>query len=385
MSSTQNDLNTFPPLNLEQLRKYAKRWVDKIPDVPVDSITLYGYSSHYDGMRNGQSPVEYCIVFDIAGEILPDIETTDSHIEKIESFNRSIYDLLECGHTIRNQDSYLSLMDAAFPSNVYKDKDKPNENFKAEWMFLTRRLAEAEGNQGIMIRESYWELFDVKNMTETVQKMRGVPEREPAQQSNSGNFFTRESRSLWYVGFEGQANRFKHLDGIQYIAILIQKHMTAMLLQKPVTSISCRELYQAASGKTPNNVMSECAAIDEGLNIGSSQQAASDYRAKENYLAQYRKLANDLDRVEDDPEGEIVRKDIEKEMEDIISFLKERTLPDKGTAKCQNAVHRSMERAYANMRKVGMKDMAKYLQDNIKTDGAFGLSYTGTATWEITL
>jgi len=166
-----NHPDTFS-LKLEPLKVYAKRWVnkirDKLPGVPVERITLYHYSSPYE-IRREQHPVKYCIVFDIPGEILPDPETADSHIDKIISGDRSIYDLLECYQTIHNQDPYLSLIDAGF-SDVYFHK--PDENFKGEWVFFTRRLA--EGNQGVMSQEPCWVLFDLKSMTEKPQQMRAV-------------------------------------------------------------------------------------------------------------------------------------------------------------------------------------------------------------------
>lgn len=202
-----------------------------------------------------------------------------------------------------------------------------------------------------------------------------APAAPPVPVKNSANFFTKEG-AIWHIGFEGKETRIKHLNGLQYIGYL---------LEKPGTPLSCRKLYQTISDKTPVNVMSEGAAIDEGLNIGSRKQAASDYKAKQNYLEQYQRLANDLENVENNPEGEIVRKEIEKEMEAIIPFLKERTFIDKDTARFQSNVQRRLDNAYATIHKAGMKEMEKYLQDHIKTDRAYGLTYTGTAAWEITI
>jgi len=74
---------------------------------------------------------------------------------------KSVYSFLECFHTIRNQDSFLSLMDASF---VHVYRYEPDKNFKDEWIFLTRRLA--EGNPGIMSKEPCWVLFDSASTTE---------------------------------------------------------------------------------------------------------------------------------------------------------------------------------------------------------------------------
>ena len=181
-----NDRDIFP-LKLEPLKVYAKRWVKKVrdilPDVPIERITLYHFASPYPEITHKRNPVKYCIVFNIADEILREPENADSHIDKIISGHRSIYDILECYQTIHNQDSYLFLMDAGFPSNVYTDK--PSENFKDEWMFLTGRLA--EGNRGIMSQETCWVLFGEMDRTEIQQRMPGLPERSPAQNTTAAN------------------------------------------------------------------------------------------------------------------------------------------------------------------------------------------------------
>jgi len=166
MSPTQNDRNIFP-LNLELMKVIAKRWVSENQGVPIEKITLYRYSSIL--AKTNQHPTKYCIVFDVTGEILPMPENADSHIDKILSGERTIYDFLEYFQTIRNQDSYLSMMDAGF-ADIYLHK--PEENFKDEWMFLTRRLA--EDNPGIKIDEPCWVLFDVASTTERPKVRRAM-------------------------------------------------------------------------------------------------------------------------------------------------------------------------------------------------------------------
>jgi hypothetical protein len=221
-----------------------------------------------------------------------------------------------------------------------------------------------------------WEL-DQGIASQEIELQRQPPHQEygiPVQ-SKSGKFFTREGE-YWHIGFEGRETRIKQIHGLLYISYL---------LEKPGTSIPCRELYQAAAGGAPSKIMSEGAAIGQGFNIGRRTQAASDYQAKQNYGEKYKKLENDLDNVEDNPEGGIVRKEIEKEMEAIIRYLKERPLTDKDTAKSQNNVQRRLDTAYAAIRKAGMKEMEKHLREHIKTDGAYGLTYTGAAAWEITI
>lgn len=192
-------------------------------------------------------------------------------------------------------------------------------------------------------------------------------------ETSAVNFFTRED-AIWHIGFEGTEARIKHIVGLRYIGYL---------LEKPGTSIPCKELCRAASGTTPSDAMSESEAISEGLNIGSKRQPASDYKAKEEYLKRYHTLANELDNVEDNPEGATIRKEIEREMVELEPFLMERKFPDKNMTNQQSAVRKALDRAYAAIKKAGLKDIEKHLRDNIKTDRNYGLTYTGALSWYI--
>jgi len=126
-----------------------------------------------------------------------------------------------------------------------------------------------------------------KAYLEIAEAYEQLPASEPEQVSTHtpekatpANFFTRENGDYWHIGFEGQTARIKHIGGLLYIGYL---------LEKQGTSISCRELYQAASGKIPGSLVSEGAAIGEGLNIGSSKQAISSPEVKAEYMRRYMK------------------------------------------------------------------------------------------------
>jgi hypothetical protein len=202
------------------------------------------------------------------------------------------------------------------------------------------------------------------------------------QNSSPVNFFTRQEDKHWRVGFNGKECIIDPLDGVYYIAFL---------LERPGTSISCRDLYQALSGQTPDEIMSEGAAIDEGLNIGSSKQAVSSPETKAEFFRKFYKLENDLLRINDlpdnirTPEDEMEKKEIEKEIAAIKPYLKERTFTDPDTKKAQSNISRRLDTAYEAISKANMNDLEKHLQTHIRPDGEFGLSYTGSLTWEITI
>ena len=193
-------------------------------------------------------------------------------------------------------------------------------------------------------------------------------------QKEKKNFFHLKGE-YWKIGYEGETGMLRDLNGIRYIKTL---------LERPREPVSCRELYQFVSEKTPDNIMSESAAIDEGLNIGFNKQAVSDPEAKQKYLEQYQKLANDLNNVEDNPEGEMVRNEIKKDMDTLMAYLGERPFPDKDTKRFQSNIRKRMKTAYKAIHKAGMKNLAKHLQVHIKPNEAYGLIYTGDLTWNIT-
>jgi len=224
------------------------------------------------------------------------------------------------------------------------------------------------------------------------------PKLEPTlpQTPKSVNFFTKESSGLWHVGFEGQATRITHLDGFEYISLL---------LERPGKSMQCVELCRAVSKETPARLMSECNAgrnlrksagikvrhlEDEGLYLDQTMQPINTPEAKAAYGRRYRELATDLSVIinlpaEDiTPEDKIQQKQIESEMTGIIARLKERNFVD-DNKKSQINVKARMEGAYKALAREGMKRLEKHLRDHIRTDGSYGLVYNGSTTWEIPL
>jgi len=191
------------------------------------------------------------------------------------------------------------------------------------------------------------------------------------QTPKSVNFFTNKG-SFWHVGYEGETGTIRALDGIGYIATL---------LQKSGKSISCRHLFQSASGKTSDEVRSEGVAIDEGLNVGRSIQPINDDKAKTDYKSKYLELQNDLEKAE----SEMEQQEIEKEMETIMPNLKGKTFADPNDKKAQINIKKRIGNAYKAIRKANMKNLEKHLQSHIKTDDAYGLMYIGSIEWEITI
>ena len=200
----------------------------------------------------------------------------------------------------------------------------------------------------------------------------------PSLEDEVINYF-RKNGNFWQIRYEGKSKTISALDGISYIAIL---------LEKPGTPISCRELYQAVSGRIPdkNKSISEAEVIDEDLNIGSTggKQTVSDNKAKKAYWKRYQKLQNDLANLDNTPEDMLIREETEKEMDTLMTLLKNRTFVDPDSKKIQTNIQKRLDRAYAAIGKAGMKNMEKHLRTHIKPGGSYDLIYTGSLNWDIT-
>lgn len=162
MMNSRADCTAFP-LNRDLLTAYARRWVREIKEARIFSITLYRYSSLLARLKRQDHPVKYCIVFDIDDEKpfeptrvpMKDSTGATARIERIESGARTIYDILECFQTIKDGDSYQLLMDSGF-TDIYSSK--PDKEFKQEWLFLTRQMA--NNNRAIMDTMPHWRLYE---------------------------------------------------------------------------------------------------------------------------------------------------------------------------------------------------------------------------------
>jgi len=373
----------FPNLNLDLLKGYARKWVKDFSNTQIGKITLYRYSQpsrHAQSrseIRNQKAYTRYCIVFDVKNDSLP----SNNGLLKL-GLGRSgdIYQILECYK--KNNRAYYDLIDNGFTDVYIK---QPPDNFREDWFFHTGKSAKNDTgtiwwNEGVVL----FDLADDCRTTDQNINVAGLQPVEtdtaisnpPKQEAQSSNFLTRDG-DIWHVGFGGRDARIKHLKGLLFIS---------HLLDRPRENISCQELFQmTGSGNEPDNIMSEGRAIDEGLHIGSRGQTTSDSEARKQYLERFSTLSNDLDNVENSPEGEMMRKEIEKEIETIMPYLKERFFADPNDKKAQVNVKKRLETVYAAMQKADMKKLAEHLQNHIKPDGAFGLHYTGSLAWKITI
>lgn len=197
------------------------------------------------------------------------------------------------------------------------------------------------------------------------------------------NFFHKKSSDIWHIGYAGNKAEIKHYNGFSYIAEILR--------QKPGESVSCIALAQMVSNKGREKVVSEDAAMDEDLYFDHDAQLINTPKARIEYLKRHNQLRDRLSEIEDLPEHErppdanLEKVEIEEEMSKIEIALKEKTFTEPNAKKAQSNIKQRLDSAYTAIRKAGMNNLANYLEQNIKSDGAFGLHHTGTLAWEIVI
>lgn len=249
--------------------------------------------------------------------------------------------------------------------NLYLERGRVEKSGMQELLLLYAGSDKAEETKKLL--EQSLPIFQLFSKNENADEKKTV--RENTTQEKEENFIHRNGGNFWEVGYRGKKGIVRGVSGMNYIVTLIEKHGN---------SVSCQELHQAISGKMPDNIMSEGAAIGEGLNTDHEKQEKNDPEAQKNYMKQYEKLQNDLNAAE----SEMERHEIETEMEMIMACLKEKVFVDPNHKKAQANINKRLNKAYEEINRAGMNEMAKYLQEHIKADGAYGLSYIGSATWE---
>lgn len=289
---------------------------------------------------------------------------------------------------------YPNFMRVGF-KNVYRQS--PPDNYQKEWLLVPKRQQQYWKGQSRKKKQPVgpfhfesnpsWLLFDRQVEPTAISEAKNalnsgidtlVPSNEliipiPSLQNESINFFKRKGE-FWEIGYKGKTTTVKNLNGIRYIALL---------LERPGVSVPCRELCRIVSGRTPEKTMSEAAAIAEGLNIGGGVQIINDEDAKKHLWRKYQDLHNELADTKDTPEGRIVINEIEKEMAAILSALKETRFVDPGTKKIQDNTRQRLKSAFEAIDKAGLKKLAQHLEISVRTGGAYDFIYAGSIPWNI--
>lgn len=186
--SRTNHPDDFPDLRFSQLERYAKRWVKKFQDLPIERILLFHHSSKFEEYYGFDSliPRKFAIVFifsrnqtspywEIMHKNLPSgrgsfdptehIQVTEN-LTQFDEFIRAI----EFYRTVGEQ-RYKGLIDSGFTS-VYKHGEKPKDTKEMtdEWYFTFSmpKHGEIYGNEpnaNIRDDEGQWTLYNSRRET----------------------------------------------------------------------------------------------------------------------------------------------------------------------------------------------------------------------------
>jgi len=254
----------------------------------------------------------------------------------------------------------------------YEKKNGISPNWEQKYRELEQNTFETCFDDAIKLSEQDEEIRQLKQNIQS-QEM-------PKENSTPMSFVNKAiyknaficQTDFWEIWFQGiKLGIIKNLDGIHYIAIL---------LDKAGTSMSCRKLYHTISGKVPDNFMSEDAAIAEGLNIVNSKQAIGSMRKRKICSEKYQELQDKLADASMEEQEEI-----REQMAKLEPYLdrKERNFTNPNDKKAQINIGKRLETAYKAIHKANMKELEKYLRENIKPDDAYGLMYTGSIKWDV--
>ena len=342
-------MSYFSGLKIDVLQDHASRWANALPH--VNRISLHQYHSEVEPPEK----YRYAIIFEL---------DTMSEVQEIQ----------EDGSPTVSPDAFDVLAYDYFYRDEFKMvyNDEPIiSSYKDEWFFFPKYSDEKWPD--FASEEPCWQLFPIESLAaidEVELHNDPAPERENMKRMEVVNYFTRKG-DFWEVGYEGKVETVKGVDGMHYIALLIDR---------PSVSMSCSELYQLVSGQTPDINMTEDTAIAQDLKRGFGKQYMGNLKIKEICLKESKKLQENLSSASME-EQEDIKEKIAK-LEQYLN-LKERNFPDPNQKKVQANIRNRLTVAYKILNKNKMKELSKHLDKCINPDGDYSFVYNGAIRWKI--
>lgn len=215
----------------------------------------------------------------------------------------------------------------------------------------------------------------------TPRDINDTPEKNPDQQAqapqltestNARNYFRRDG-DFWTVKFQNeQSSPMKHVDGLLYIAYL---------LNKPNVSIPCQQLVQSVSAGTAKTISEEQARA-EGMKAGFKKQPISTTKERQIVKRKYEELQTKLESANMERQEEI--KEELLRLEQYLS-VKKRNFADPNDKKAQINVKKRIDKAYEVLTQAKMTDLRTHLEECVIPDDSYGRRYTGAFKWEIVI
>jgi len=199
-----------------------------------------------------------------------------------------------------------------------------------------------------------------------------IEESAPAPQiePQAENYFKRNGKH-WAIKYKNEvADHIDHVDGLLYIA---------HLLEKPGKDISDQTLHQLAKGVALKETIDANEMIERNLSKGFKPQPIGTDKQRKICQAKYQELQGKFETASLEEQDEINEK-----MDKLVPFLnmKKRNFADPNDRKAQSNMKKRIDLAYDKLKEENMPELAMYLKGTIKT-GDYGRRYVGPVTWKI--
>ncbi len=186
------------------------------------------------------------------------------------------------------------------------------------------------------------------------------------------HFFFQEG-DVWKVGFDGEETTIRDLDGMKYIAYL---------LQRQGKEVNVQDLYRTAhpvAGDLISDQMPAQVSQNELHAQGSRRRGKRVTKKQEKaWMDKYEDLQARLEEADISK-----REDLEKEMDALVSRMGSLRQADMDTTyhvQFQKNVRRGIDRAFAAIEEKGMSLLTHHLYENIKPSGEYSYKYIGEIT-----
>lgn len=174
--SHQNSQQDFPEFRFTHLERYAKRWVQKYPNIQIERIILYRYHNKYEERVRVHSddkwPItKYAVILEFSG--CDEVSSADVESYPMEGDDECTKFMKEALHTGWHGDAH-AFIDSAFFRVVYAQPTK--DDVHREWKFFPKRVND-ELDPDILENEPCSVLYDFDEpLIDLIQKVK--PETE---------------------------------------------------------------------------------------------------------------------------------------------------------------------------------------------------------------
>ena len=176
----KNNPDDFPEFNLNQLERYANRWVEKYSIIQIEKITLYLLNTEYQEKwlvrHSGEWPItQYGLVFEFSGCQDIDLQTLESYPNQEDDKCITALKEIKFADQFADQGRHR-LFDSRFIDTVYK-KMPSKKNYFKNWKCIPKR-PEDSLRMGILIDEPHWILYPFSGVSGALQALE-ITETEP--------------------------------------------------------------------------------------------------------------------------------------------------------------------------------------------------------------